>query len=102
MKDREMTAQTSPKHPNWLIWKQDDTHFTMQHKDFKGYLIEVFRHREKWLGEILTEQKIKDFQPTWGESLTEWMPAQSNPMVDTVEKVKAEVVRRGQHWASKK
>lgn len=96
-----MTELTSPKHPNWLIWKEDNTHFTMQHKDFKGYLIEVFQHKGQWLGEILTEQKIKDFRPSSGEALIEWLPAQSNPMVSTIEKVKAEVIRRGKFWESK-
>jgi hypothetical protein len=93
-----MATLTSPRHPNWLIAKEDDRNFTMWHKDYKGYAIAVFNHEGVWLGEILTEQKIKDFQPAFGDPEMEWLPAQSNPMVGPVEKVKSEVLRRGQYW----
>lgn len=82
------------RHEDWQIEK-DGNFFWMTHKDFAGYKIEVWQSKGKWIAEILTEQKIQDFDGY------DWLPAQENPFSGSVEVVKAEVVRRGQYWASK-
>lgn len=92
-----MTTLTSPRHPNWIIEKSDTGFWSMWHQDYSGYLISINKINEQWVGEIFTEQKIQDMP-----SETFWGPAQENPFEGTIDKVKAEVVRRGTYWNSKK
>lgn len=88
---------TSPKHPNWIIYKDEvggKVYWSMQHNDFSGYMIEVWESKGKWVGQILSEQKIEGCP---GE--TDWLPLQSNPFYSrALEDVKAEVIRRGTYW----
>jgi len=92
---------TSPRHQDWIIYKDDmGDHilWAMQHKNYSGYMIEVWQSNGEWIGQILTEQKLQ-----WVTGLIddkEWLPAQVNPFDGPLEAVKAEVIRRGQYWAS--
>jgi len=94
---------TNPRHQDWIIYKDEvgnDVNWSMQHKDYSGYMIEVWqsKNENEWVGQILTEQKLQ-----WVTGLIddkEWLPAQVNPFDGPLEIVKSEVIRRGQYWAS--